>query len=65
MGRGEQGDSHPIINEWGSVWVVPEPGEGMSLPGSVTLEPASGAGHVTWFPLSQGRSWADSTIHLC
>jgi hypothetical protein len=24
-GKGEQGDSHPIINEWGGAWAVPEP----------------------------------------
>jgi hypothetical protein len=24
-GKGEPRDSHPIINEWGGAWVVPEP----------------------------------------
>jgi hypothetical protein len=23
MGRGENGDSHPIINEWGGAWAIP------------------------------------------
>jgi hypothetical protein len=37
MGRGEQGDSHPIISEWGGEWevlgqvrAVPEPKHGQS-----------------------------------
>jgi hypothetical protein len=25
MGREEPGGSHPIINEWGRAWAVPEP----------------------------------------
>jgi hypothetical protein len=37
MGREELDDSHPIINECGEAWVVPEPGEGISLPGSIYL----------------------------
>jgi hypothetical protein len=37
MGRGEQGGSHPVINEWGGAWaipgqvrVIPEPKHGSS-----------------------------------
>jgi hypothetical protein len=37
MGREEPGDSHPIINEWGRIWAVPESGEGMSFTGSTDL----------------------------
>jgi hypothetical protein len=28
MGKGELGDSHPIINEWEGAWVVPGADEG-------------------------------------
>jgi hypothetical protein len=44
MEWGEQGDSHPIINECGGTWAVPEPGEAMSLLDSLTFEPRGGAG---------------------
>jgi hypothetical protein len=44
MGREEPGDFHPIINEWGGV--VPEPGEGMSLPGSNDVRVGGVAEHV-------------------
>jgi hypothetical protein len=37
IGREEPGDFHPIINKWGGEWMVPEPGEGVSLPGSNDL----------------------------
>jgi hypothetical protein len=41
----EPGDFHPIIDEWGREWVVPEPGLGLSFPGPNDLR-------------ARGRSWA-------
>jgi hypothetical protein len=51
MGREEPGDFHPIINEWGGEWVVTEPGEVVSLPGSSDLK-------------ARGRSWACHCLAL-
>jgi hypothetical protein len=31
-GKGEPGDSHPIINEWGESWVVTLLGPGILFP---------------------------------
>jgi hypothetical protein len=69
MRRGEPGDSHPIINEWGGEWVVPEPGEGVSLPGSNDLR----ARERSWAcynlaPLTfepGGGASCDSCTYLC
>jgi hypothetical protein len=38
MGRGQQGESYTIINEWGGVWVVPEQVRAVPEPKHVNLD---------------------------
>jgi hypothetical protein len=50
MEREEPGDFHPIINEWEGEWVVPEPGEGMLLPGSSDQSQWEELGRLPYIP---------------
>jgi hypothetical protein len=51
MEREEPGDFHPIINEWEGEWVVPEPGEGMLLPGSSDQSQWEELGRLPYIPM--------------